>query len=291
MAALLEVLASIPAAVWSGLLGALLALSGVLLSNRGNTQRLKVQLAHDAAEKAKERTATLRRETCLRTVESLANVSAFLGGLPQADLAKANATEALQGFLAAAARLQLVGEPKTALLVSELAAAYGELLLRLMVDLQPMQLLRAEIAVCDAFHDKAQAEINRLLGEMSKLNEAAQPNPAVFQALSRTLDFHRDRAAELNAERLRHGLRFGELQAVFIRHLFAEMKHIGAQQIPVLVEIRRDLGLGGDLTAYQSQLEAQHQRVAEQLDRTLAALQAGATAALTDAAAPPVAAA
>lgn len=42
MAALLEVLASIPAAVWSGLLGALLALSGVLLSNRGNTQRLKV---------------------------------------------------------------------------------------------------------------------------------------------------------------------------------------------------------------------------------------------------------
>ena len=58
---LLSFLSSIPAVVWSGLIASFLTLGGVLISNRSNTNRLLLQLQHDATEKTKERTAALRR--------------------------------------------------------------------------------------------------------------------------------------------------------------------------------------------------------------------------------------
>lgn len=71
-------LKSVPDVIWSGLLASFLTLGGVLLSNRGYTQRLRLQLDHDAAEKTKERTAILRRETYLRAAEELVRVNAYL---------------------------------------------------------------------------------------------------------------------------------------------------------------------------------------------------------------------
>lgn len=278
MTALLESLSSIPIALWTGLLGALIALAGVFVTNRGNTQRQQAQLRQDAAEKARERTAVLRRETCLRLVETLAQANAYLGALAQADLAKANAGEGLQGFFAAASKLQIVAEPQTALLVSELATRYGELLLRLMVDLLPVQLARGEAATCDTHYQEVQVEIRRVLGEMGKLNETGQPAPAVFAALGRAYDGYRARADALATERLQHGLRCQELTVAFQRRLFAELKAVGELQIPVLVEIRRDLGLGGDLEAFRDHMASQSARLATQLDLTLAALDASLAA-------------
>ena len=120
-------LQSIPAVIWSGVIASLLTLSGVFMSNLSNTNRLKLQLQHDEREKAKERTATLRREVYLRTVEELVRANAHLSGLPQLDITKTNLAEGLQGFASAAARLQLVAEPQTALLVNQLQADYSEL--------------------------------------------------------------------------------------------------------------------------------------------------------------------
>src|SRR5262245_49382082 len=110
-------LSSIPDVVWSGVIASILTLSGVLVSNWSNTKRLLVQLKHDADENQKERVAGLRREVYLTAAEELTKASTYLGSLPQADLAKVNAAEGLQGFFVAATKLQLVAEPTTALLV------------------------------------------------------------------------------------------------------------------------------------------------------------------------------
>jgi hypothetical protein len=104
MSTLVSLLTSVPSAIWSGILGALLALSGVLISNRSNTTRLRIQLQHDAAEKSKERTSSMRREIYLRTVEELVKANSHLSGLPNLDPTKINIGEGLQGFFSAAAR-------------------------------------------------------------------------------------------------------------------------------------------------------------------------------------------
>lgn len=112
MTDLISFLQSIPDVIWSGLIASVLTLSGVLISNSSNTSRLKLQLQHDAGQKTTERIAALRRDVYLQAAEELTKANTYLGSLSQIDLAKTNASEGMQGFFGAAAKLQLVAEPK-----------------------------------------------------------------------------------------------------------------------------------------------------------------------------------
>jgi hypothetical protein len=126
----LLLLQSIPNVVWSGLSAALLTLAGVLISNWSNTNRLKIQLNHDAQQKAIERIIGLRREVYLEVMEELTRANTHLASLPQLDFTKVNPADGFQGFLSTAAKLQLVAEPKTALLVNDLVADFGEIIVK-----------------------------------------------------------------------------------------------------------------------------------------------------------------
>jgi hypothetical protein len=275
MTVCLEIFHSIPDVVWSGIIASVLTLSGVLISNRSNTSRLRIQLQHDSSEKARERTATLRREVYLLAAEELTKANSHLASLPQADLAKTNAADGLQGFFAAAAKLQLVAEPQTALLVNRLVGAYGELLLRLLERLMPLQKAKSDIAINDQLYNKAQSEIQRVLAEMAKFNESAQVNDLVFGALQRSCSAYQSQANDYAHASQAAWTEFNTLNVKFLRQLLSDMKLIGDQQIPVLVEIRRDLGLTADLEAMRSQMEEQWARMSSQIDNMISALQGG----------------
>ncbi|MEO8023380.1 hypothetical protein [Polaromonas sp.] len=269
---LLDLLASIPNVVWSGLIASILTLSGVFLSNRSNTDRLLLQLKHDAAEKAKERTGALRRETYLRAAEELAKINAHISSLPQVDITKVNAAEGMQGFFTAAARLQLVAEPKTALLVNKLAARYAELVFTVMTNLVPVANAKSDIGIADDHYTKAQAEITRLLSEMAKQNETGAPNQDVFRALSRSFDYQSARADEHAKRRGEAWTRFNSASVSFHRAILTEIRDIGGQQIQVMVEIRRDLGLTGDLTEIEQFMKEQWIKMERRFDELLHAL-------------------
>ena len=50
MQEIIALLKSIPDVIWSAFLASILTLSGVLISNRSNTTRLRLQLEHDRSE-------------------------------------------------------------------------------------------------------------------------------------------------------------------------------------------------------------------------------------------------
>lgn len=266
MSTLMSVFASIPSVIWSGVVGAALALCGVLVSNRSNTARLRIQLEHDAAEKGKERKAALRRDVYQNAIEELVKANVHLTGLPSLDPAKVNIGEGLQGFFSTAARLQLVAEPKTALLVNTLVGEYGELLIDLMAELMPAHAAQADIQLADRHYAKAQEELARILGEMGRLNESGRPEPAVFQALRRGFDFHQAQSIKFAAERDAAWSRFNSANIVFQRSVLARLRDIAPKQIPVMIELRRDLGLDGDLGELEAQIRQQTQRMQERLN-------------------------
>ena len=270
MTSLLTLLQSIPDVIWSGVIASALTLGGVLISNGSNTKRLKLQLQHDSNEKAKERTATLRREVYLRAAEELVRANAHLASLPQIDVTKVNAGDGLQGFFAATARLQLVAEPATALLVNQLSALYGELVLKLMAKLAPVQKAKIDIRSSDDLYSKAQAEVTRILSEMTKQNESGQRN--AFRALNSNFEFQQDQARKHASARSEAWDRFNKSNIQFSRNLFSELRAIGSQQIPVLIAIRRDLGLSGEIEVMEAQMHLQWERMEKQLDALVAAL-------------------
>lgn len=273
MSQLVDMLRSVPDVVWSGVIASVLTLSGVLISNWSNTTRLRIQLQHDSDQKAMERTAMLRREVYLKAVEELTKANSHLAGLPQADPTKTNLAEGLQGFFGAAAKLQLVAEPKTALLVNSLVASYSELLLRLLGRTMPLHEARSDISVHDTLYNQAQEQVTRVLGEMAKFNESAQANPQVFDALQRSLEGFQSRASKHATDRSLAWETFNRLNLEFSKQLLIDLREVSEQQIPALVEIRRDLGLITELEAYCQQMETQWIRMSSLFDALLKKLQ------------------
>lgn len=273
MTEIIDFLRLIPIMVWSGLTGAIIALGGVFITNQSNTSRLRIQLEHDAKEKARDRTSALRRDVYLQAVEELTKANSHLASLSLSDPTKTNLADGLQGFFGAAAKLQLVAEPTTALLVNQLVAAYGELSLKLIERAIPLHKTRNDISINDDLYNKAQAQVTRVLAEMTKINEAAHANDAVFSALQRSIEWHQTETAKYAANRKTAWDKFNSLNIEFCKQLLTEMQNIGEQQIPVLVEIRRDLGLTTELAAFRQQMEAQRIRKSAQFDALIHTLE------------------
>lgn len=281
METIVSFFSSVPDVIWSGLLASVVAstitLGGVLLSNRGNSQRLKLQLDHDAREKAKERITSLRRDVYIQTAEELSKLSNYLTSLPQADLAKTNTAEGFQGFVTAATKLQLVAEPQTALLVNELLASYSDLFFRLLNKLVPLQELRVAINLRNSFYDKAQNEATRIIGEMNALNETGQKNETVFRALNTSFEFQQAQATKLAEERDVFWTRHNKMHVEFQKALLVELRAIGERQIDVMIEIRRDLGLTTELDAFRKQMEEHWKQMRAGLDRLIERLNGGSS--------------
>jgi hypothetical protein len=265
MQTLLAVLFSVPDSIWASVSGACLALSGVLLSNKSSTARLRDQLQHDAAEKAKERTATLRREVYLDMAEQLARANSHLAKLPNLDPSNINLGEGFQGLFSAAARLQLIAEPKTAVVVSKLMSEYGEIVLDLFEHVPPVHKARTDIKIADQHYTNAQAEIGRLLGEMKRNTESGTRNPAVFQVLQSSFDFQQAQSAKFAADRDAAWSRLNVANVSFYRVLLAKVRDLAPRQVPMMLELRRDLGLTGELDELKEQLLLQAERMERRL--------------------------
>jgi hypothetical protein len=270
MTAIASLLASIPSAVWSGIIGAVLALCGVLVSNRSNNNRLVHQLQHDAAEKAKERTSNLRCEVYLRTVEELVKSNSQLAGITNVDPTKANMGDAFQGLFSTAARLQLVADSKTALLVNRLVAEYGEFLMDALVLARPAHVARSDINIADSHYAVAQAEVTRLLGEMAKMNESGKPEPAVFAAVQRSFDFQLAQSSTFAEDRNAAWMRFNAANVTYQRAVIAKIRDLGPRQVPVMIELRRDLGLSTQIEELEAQMRENTMRMDSRFNAFLA---------------------
>lgn len=264
-----QLINSVPDVIWSGIIASFLTLSGVLISNRSNTKRLNIQLTHDREEKIKERTLSLRREVCLKAAEELVKLNIYLASLPQQDITKANLAEGFAGFQTASTRLQLVAEPKTTLLAMQLSASYGELCFESMHHLMVLGEAKSEIQIADDLYIKANNEVQRILSAMAQQNETGKPDQHAFDALQRSFQFHQDQALKFAENRSAAWISFNRGNIAFIRHFFLYIREIAPQQMKLMVEIRRDLSLIGDLSEVEEEMQKQLDRMTEKLTEFL----------------------
>jgi hypothetical protein len=272
MQILVTILQSIPSEFWASIAGAVFALSGVVLSNRSSAARLRLQLQHDAAEKSKERTTSMRREVYLQTIEELCKANAHLAALPNIDPAKSNIGEGFQGFFSSAARLQLVAETRTVLLVNALAGDYMELVFKLLACVQPAHSAKQDIEIANDLYSEGKDEIKRILGEIRKINESGAPNPAALHSLERSFDFQQSQCAKHASDRDAAWTRFHQANITFQKTVLASIRELAPRQIPVMMGLRHDLGLDGEADELEAQLRARVQRMEELFDKLVVQL-------------------
>ena len=270
-------LSSIPDVVWSGVIASFLTLSGVMLSNLSNTNRLRLQLQHESDEGAKQRKADLRKEVYLQAAEELVKANAYLGSLPQTDFAKVNIGGGMQGFLVAAAKLQMIAESSTSLLMGDLVGTYNELFLKIVAKALPIQNLQIDIGIRDEHLKKAQSEVSRVLAAMTQYNESATNDPAIFDALNNSFEFFQEQVTKFTVERDDLMKRKHALALPLTKEIVNELKAVGEQGMHVLIAIRQEIDVGGNTEQFLEQMEKQWKKVSKQFDAVLNSLEENMT--------------
>lgn len=265
-----------PVLFWSGIVAAGMTLMGtlgaVIASNLGNTKRLKLRLEHDTAEKAKERLLALRRELYLNAVDANVRGLAYFGTLPQADFSKPDVDLPIRNLLAVGAQLQLVVSHGTAQIVSDVISAYGELQLKLIAKVMPIQNLRSDIGIRNTQYEHAQTEIKRVLALMTQFNESGQRDAGQFERFNRSFEFARGESQQAADECSVFWDQFNALQRQYMKELIPELKRLGELQIRLLVELRRELDVGGDADIFEQMMQKQMERAeraADEFDRAV----------------------
>jgi len=254
--------------MFSVALGSLISFVGVMISNKSNNDRFKVQLLHDEKEKELERKASLRKEVYLTTVEELAKANAYLGGLPQENIIKTNISNGIQGFLQSAAKLELVAEDETGEALNNLLKSYMKLFMTLTARMIPIQELYSDIELNDTLYEEAQIEIKRVLAEMVRLRESGKPDDKIYNALKVSIDNAQTKAKELAEETAKY--RGDVVQHIkdFNYILMDELADIQLIQVPVLVCIRKELGIATDAEKYQKRI-VENAKEAKEIIKTL----------------------
>ena len=93
-----------------------------------------------------------------------------------------------------------------------------------------------------------------------------RPDAEAFARLTRSFEIARDRAKILADERSALWSQFNALQRQFAKDLLPEMKRIGELQVHVLVELRRELDVGGDIEIFKITMRRQMERVEKAID-------------------------
>lgn len=263
-------LQSIPNTVWSGLLASLATfistIAAVIVTNASNTKRMRVQLDHDADEKQKERVSALRRDLYLKAAETTVRANMYFGGMAQVDVTKPAYDAPLRDVLAVAAQMQLVVTQGTAQLISDLVSYYAELHMRLITKVGPINLLKSNIETVNALYENSQAEVKRVIAAMIQFNETGQRDSEAFQRLNRSAEIARKTSQGFAEERTKLWGQVNVHTLQFLRDLMPATKEIAKLQMHLIVELRRELTVGGDVEVFALILQRQLERMERAVD-------------------------
>ena len=108
-----EIFSSVPAVIWSGVVGAFIALFGVWVQNIFQSKRQKEQLAHDAEQRRLEREMDMRREVYFKVAESLARLQEFLANFIRNDISLEQNQDSIKGVWAEVYKAYIIGSIET----------------------------------------------------------------------------------------------------------------------------------------------------------------------------------
>lgn len=263
---------NMPVAAWAAVgtvFGACVAFIATLISNVGNNNRLKIQLAHDAKEKNIERMNTLRKEVYLAAVGEMSRATSYLSSLPSKDLSKINVSEDLQGLFVAAAKLSLVASTATQKAVNTLGVAYSNLIFVLVQRMGPLQEASNSIALYDRLYEEAMTDVRRVLSELTRFSEGARTEELVNQALHNSFQFFSDQSKKCNEQRRVAYAEFNRLTELFNKQLFVDMAPVAELQVEVMISVRADLGIDTDDAEIRERQKKQWEQVVSSAEEAL----------------------
>ena len=248
---LVGMLEAVPATVWGFLVGSLITVIGVALTNASNTKRLRLQHAHEREIAERTRDLAMRRDVYLGAFDAIATGMTMVGNFGELDVPFQDLMRSYMSKAAAMGKVTIVGEEDTIRAVANFEQALTGAFIRLTaqrngVDQQftRMQALADKIARSEAEQERLEATIQA--GE--------DPNGATI----RLLEHERRRCEALRAEEHTIEAAFTPALMGLIRTTMEEVGALDRLVAPVIRCVRGELGLSFDETFYVRLVEAGH---------------------------------
>lgn len=173
--------------------GSLLTLFGVWLQSRFESNRLKIQLQHDADQREKERQMDLRKEVFLSAAETFGKQAEYINLFGKVDFDFWKEQEILRGSIGVAYKIHLIAGLETVGAYSRANQCWAEAIMELSKKRLKVEAVKADlsnkeslIALLSNYRDEALASMKALINSGNASQEAYQ--------------FHKKRFDDLQAE-------------------------------------------------------------------------------------------
>jgi hypothetical protein len=244
----------IPEAIWSGVVGATVALIGVFFVNSSNTKRLRLQLAHDAEQKERDRLAALRRDVYLQAPKEAVRAIKYLASLPRRDLSKIETDKGISGFAAISAQIGVISDLATAEATVRLGNLMAKELNLALGGLSVIQSNRVNIELGQERLDVVYQDIDRIQAEKQNLFETGNEDAVRHRTLSYYLDARIEERDKLFATLSKLGQAQQRLIFDWQKAFLDRLPALAKLNIGVMRAIRKEIGLVHELDEYEAQM-------------------------------------
>lgn len=252
---------NIPTVVWSGIAAAAISLAGVALTIWSTTHRLRKQLEHDTKERLQDRISGLRREVYLKLSADITTLQSHLGALATKDPTSAEFAAPVQEVIAQLTKTQLVGGDEVVEQACELTALFTESLFNLMIAAKPLHELKMDIALADKFYNQYMQEAQRVIGEITGLNESGQVDTPRMESLERSFERFRELYQQSSDERGEAWEKYFNLQGEFINAVKEHVEKVTPTQTKLILALKKELGVAADTALFIERMEANTPRM------------------------------
>jgi hypothetical protein len=272
----------IPVALFVAIVGLLGTLLGAIMaavialvvnqkSNRQQTERLKIQLQHEAEQKNRDREMTLRRDVYLEAASEMANAARYIAKFGDLNLPFATHEAIVHNYGAALSKVHLVAGMEALIKVIEASNVFSRINLELNQLRFPLLIDQKKIEFLHKSVENDIAQQQNLVTRIGQLQTANANHPEIsglataFQELESRIQQTKQQHSELNA-RTATG-QFALSSLVFKRTLsFAE------KLIEVSIALRKELDfdLKADEENYKKIVREAQEQAVKEMDQYIA---------------------
>ncbi len=260
--------------VWSALIGAFVAIVAVYMQNRGSEKRHREDLAH-AAKAAKEtRDMDMRREIFMGVADALARQRDFISLQANLDIPDKELIEKVMTVAPAVFKFHLVATEASINCFMDAETLYSRVLADMVIGRTEVNREKGAVETL-RYKRKLEQEIAQdLLAQIKEHARAEPPKaPVLMELLQKQFKESQDRNSAIGVEIDLASQQLARRNLELWTKGVEYARQYGAKLMPVLIEVRRELGVplkAEELAVALEQNRLQNQKVLEDINARMA---------------------
>jgi hypothetical protein len=260
---ILGLIGAIPGTFWGVVFGSLFSVSGVMLTNRANARRMATQFAHERELRINEREHTMRRDVYLAAAEALASCIGSLGQFVNLNIPTEDAGKAITEKMPLLAKVHMIGGQNVMEGIISTTTEIGIIIQNLSARRIPLNAMKQQIDALDVQLRRWGSDKDKSVELMKSHNLSGVVDQKRWDTISNQYEFESKQFNMTLENRVALQRSLLERQLEYGRDCIAMIHALRPLVVPVVVNLRRELGLPLDEDAFtKATLDASQRQIA-----------------------------